>query len=92
MATHQGEFVSKHRPSPIKFKRSKPKPKSNPTIPQSKKTNAFNAPPKVGHILGDTSYERDNNPDLLLKRLRFKNMQKKQGKKGGLFLDGIDIS
>lgn len=92
MAAHQGEFISKHRPAAIRFKRTKPKP-TPPSLPSpKKKTNAFNAPVKAGHIIGDTSYERDNNPDLLLKRLRFKNLQKKQGKKGGLFLDGIDIS
>jgi hypothetical protein len=90
MATHQGEFVSTHRPSPIKFKRTKPKPKAPP--PPKKKVNAFNTPPQAGHIIGDTSYERDNGADLLLKRLRYKNLQKKQGKKGGLFLDGVDIS
>lgn len=90
LATHQGDFVSKHRPSPIKFKRTKPKPAVG--VPLPKKMNAFNTPPKVGHILGDTSYERDNNPDLLMKRLRYKNLQKKQGKKGGLFLDGMEIS
>jgi hypothetical protein len=89
MATHQGEFVSKHRPPAIKFKRTKPKPKPPPP---KQKLSVFETPPKVGHIIGDTSYERDNGPDLLMKRLRFKKLQKKEGRKGGLFLDGVDIS
>ena len=79
MATHQDDFVSDHRKSPIIFKRTKPKP-----VPSVKKK------PPIDMIIGDTSYNRDNNPDLLLKRLRHKKLQKKGGQ-GGLFLDGKEI-
>mmetsp|Transcript_641 Transcript_641/g.1476 ORF Transcript_641/g.1476 Transcript_641/m.1476 type:complete len:398 (-) Transcript_641:1299-2492(-) len=83
MATHQDEFISNHRPVPILLKRPKRK--------YVKKTSTFDTSPQVGHIIGDTSYNRDNNADLLLTRLRHKNLQKKNGQKGGLFLDGKEI-
>lgn len=91
IATHQPELVSKHRgaSSGIIYKRKVPKPAAPPP---RKKINALHTPPKVGHIIGVTSYERDNGPDLLMKRLRHKKLQKEEGKHSGLFLDGVDIS
>lgn len=85
MASHQREH--KLHTAPIKYQRTKPKPK-----PKPKRVDAFHKEPAPGHIIGDTSYERDNNPDLLLKRLRHRSIEKKQGRKSNLFLDGRDIT
>lgn len=101
MAAHQGDFVSLHRPAPIALKRAKRKPSPPPAQGQGQHLTSrdskqgqslFETAPAPGHIISDTSYERDNNPDLLLKRMRHKQRLRKQGKtQGALFLDGREI-
>ena len=86
MATSGTKFQSK---LPIKLQRTKPAPQNLISL---KKKYSFDSNSRVERIIGDTTYNRDNNPDLLLKRLRYKSLMKKEGKKGGLFLNGMDVT